>query len=385
MSDSRFLVVGAGIVGSTTALEFARRGYDVDLFDQHDGPFQGSTGAAFGSLTPYSDPFFTGNARRFAERGTNLYRERWAAEIAELSGKPIHFGDDGLIELCPTMPDFHEKLRVYNDLLTSGTPAAQALDANAIRKLEPAIDMQELAGGILLNEPWIDLESYLEGLSLALSRESRVTFHRSEQLTAIRPSTSGVTLTCGSGQTYSGDFAILATGLGPTPIDGCPNFPLEWLRGDAVRVYTPDNKPILKRHIYLQHAFITPRPDGRMLLGSTYTNEQGVPSDHDREYRNRATVSQVIKIIDWNANIVSRIHQCELGEVWRGWRPSTPDEFPILGPLPMSDRCVVATGFKGLGVTMAPATALTIAEYCLGVKSEGFPPEFDPTRATLTS
>ena len=49
-------------------------------------------------------------------------------------------------------------------------------------------------------------------------------------------------------------------------------------------------------------------------------------------------------------------------EGWAGFRPATPDSLPLLGPIPGQDGLFVAAGHGMLGVTLAPATGVAIAD-----------------------
>ena len=54
-------------------------------------------------------------------------------------------------------------------------------------------------------------------------------------------------------------------------------------------------------------------------------------------------------------------HAPEL-ETWASIRPATPDELPILGPLPGQTNHLLATGHYRNGILLAPATAHVIAQ-----------------------
>lgn len=60
-------------------------------------------------------------------------------------------------------------------------------------------------------------------------------------------------------------------------------------------------------------------------------------------------------------------------EEWYGWRPMTPDGLPIIGRSPHREKVWIAAGHNMLGLSMAPATGLLIAEL-LG----GRTPHLDP-------
>jgi glycine/D-amino acid oxidase-like deaminating enzyme len=144
-------------------------------------------------------------------------------------------------------------------------------------------------------------------------------------------------------------------------------------------VNTLDDKPLLSRHVYMGNGFITPRRNGYMLLGATYEEEDGPPSEYARLNRDRISVAQFEWLLKHNQSILPALFTCDVLKSWRGWRPTPADKTPILGIVPNRPRIVVATGYIGLGITMAPATAQTIADYCLEGKNS-FPLSFSPAR-----
>jgi glycine/D-amino acid oxidase-like deaminating enzyme len=377
---ARVVVIGAGVVGCSIALELARRRAEVTVVEAASNPFLGTSKAGFGSLTPYSDPFFVGEARKFAKLGTDLYRQEWVPRASAALGEEIAFGDDGLIQLCESDDDLGETLGIYGDLMEEG--AARPLDVAEIADLEPEIALEGMAGGVWLDEPWVDLSQYLLGLQ-ALLEQGEVTVLYDAPIAALEREDDGaIACRVEGGSVIHADRVVLATGLSRRRIDGLPTIDLRWMRGDAVGITEPSGRRLLTRHIYMHDAFITPRGDGRLLLGSTYVHEDGGPSEHDLMHRDRVNVDQVRKLLDWNIRLCPAITSCEVGDVWRGWRPTPVDRMPLVGPLSHDDRVFLATGFIGLGITMAPAVARSAADLLLDGRVTS-PSTFAPSRLGL--
>ena len=55
-------------------------------------------------------------------------------------------------------------------------------------------------------------------------------------------------------------------------------------------------------------------------------------------------------------------------EEWFGWRPMTPDDLPVIGPVPHVEGVVLASGSGMIGLSTAPATGELVAEICSGVE-----------------
>ncbi|HYB02976.1 MAG TPA: FAD-binding oxidoreductase [Nitrososphaerales archaeon] len=66
-----------------------------------------------------------------------------------------------------------------------------------------------------------------------------------------------------------------------------------------------------------------------------------------------------------------------------GFRPCTPDQFPLIGAIPGYDNAFMASGNCRLGVTLAPATAFTIKSILCGeAYLDELRPSFNPARFT---
>ena len=369
----KILVIGAGIIGSFTAAVFTSRGMDTDLVEKEEQPFTGASAAAFGSLTPFSDPFFTGSARDFAARSVDLYREKWLSLLSTHRRPIVTLHDQGLLQLFADDADRLECSARAQELVAAGYES-ELLTSEEVRTLEPALS-GEFAGALWLNEPWIDREALFSTLSDYLAESPNCRILRSQTVTKIEQQ-SDHSLLVQFSDLPPAHYTHIVISTGTGRVEGIPRLPLSWVRGDCIGVVTPSNLPILSRHVYLHDGFITPRADGNMLLGSTYVAEEGPPPAHCLAHRDRISVEQAYALIANNVKIVPALAQCDLVRTWRGWRPCLPDSYPVLGPDPTAPNVIHANGFIGLGVTMAPAVGEAIADYIESGSLDHFPESF---------
>jgi glycine oxidase len=118
-------------------------------------------------------------------------------------------------------------------------------------------------------------------------------------------------------------------------------------------------------------AYLVPRADGRILVGSTM---------EDAGFDKTVTLDGVSGLVARAASILPAIAKLPLLQSWAGLRPSTPDRLPYLGPTPM-EGLLMATGHFRNGILLAPITAELVSEIVLG-KPPSIPLEpFDPARA----
>src|SRR5215216_1309039 len=222
MSENSYdvAVIGAGIVGCSIAWELINRGARVAVFDERAQPLQGSSVAGFGSLTPYSDPFFTGEAQVFAGVSVDLYRRKWLREITEKSGIDIPFVDLGLIELCDSEDDF-EKAKKHAVSLLSGDrkDIAKLLTVSETRDLEPNLSDQ-FFGALWINEPWIDKDAYFRALEEILRRELRDNFHLNTRIQSVSQNGESLKLITNHNVTLNSQWVVSCTGLTLAGIEG---------------------------------------------------------------------------------------------------------------------------------------------------------------------
>ena len=372
----RVAVLGGGVAGCSIAFRLAQEGIRVSLLEKRPVLLAGSSRAAFGSLTPFSDPFFEGQARDFASNSVDLYRNKWLKKVEAASGLSVCIGNKGLFDLLDTAAEIRNAERLCVDLTESGYPA-HMMSRDEVLELEPTLTGSYRAG-LWLDEPWIDHEEYFEALLRCLARMEEITVQTSVIARSVTEHTNGVRVCLSDGQTISADFAVICTGPTADPVDGVDQPNLSWIRGDALAVRTGNNRPILERHVYKKDAFITPRGDGRMFLGASYADETEAASILERVNTHRISAGAALNLLRVNAELLPQLLQCDLVRSWRGWRVRAASGFPVLGPTG-DGRVIIATGFIGLGVTMAPATAEAVLELVSLGDASLIPDDFKPT------
>lgn len=379
MKESSFdvAIIGGGIVGAMTAALGGRRGLNVVVLEQEGELFKGASAAGFGSLTPYSDPFFTGAARDFAVRGTRAYRDAILPWISDTTGLGIEFCDKGLLEILePGAEAVADAQSLLESLKAAGYASeGELLNRDQTLALEPML-ARDFDSALYLNEPWLDAAQLYVGLEKAISQSRSVEVLLNCAASALTLSDSGVTITTETHRVHA-QTVVLATGVTTNFPRGVAAPDLHWLRGDAMEVVHPARKSVLERHIYRNPGFITPRSGGRLFLGATYTPEYEPPVELART--SQIAAEHVVALLQQNARILPQLLEFELMRTWRQWRPASADGLPIVGPGEHAN-VIYATGCKGLGLTMAPAVAEAVLNGVVTGTWADVPEDFDPCR-----
>jgi glycine oxidase len=135
--------------------------------------------------------------------------------------------------------------------------------------------------------------------------------------------------------------------------------PTRPVKGQMLSVAMP-KKNLVRRVVRAPDVYLVPRSDGRLVIGATL-EEAGF---------NKQTVPQTIQKLRQAAiDLVPALANAAILETWAGLRPGTPDKLPILGETP-TPNYFVATGHFRDGILLAPLTAKVMSQLITGQKLE---------------
>lgn len=361
------VVIGAGLVGTMTALGLAEAGARVTLIESHF-PGGGSTGAAMGHIVAMDD-----SAAQLSLCAHS--RNRWQQLAASLPDNVEH-------DRCGTLwiaADASEltSARARIPAYASHGVAAEVVDERGLYQLESKL-RPGLAGALLVPG---DSVCYPPAVARALGE-------RAARLGAVvRLGTSVQSVATGAvrladGEIISAGAIVIAAGVAsPRLVPGLPIVPR---KGHLV---ISDRRPGLVRHqlvelgyLHSAHTFgaasiafnVQPRRTGQVLIGSSRELVGFDPAINHQLLGAMLTRA---------AGFVPDLRAARALRSWIGFRPATPDKLPLIGRWPALDKVWIAAGHEGLGITMATGTADIIVAGIVGTGSPVDPGPFRPDRA----
>jgi glycine oxidase len=131
--------------------------------------------------------------------------------------------------------------------------------------------------------------------------------------------------------------------------------PLRPVKGQIMRLHDPAGPGLLQRVIRMGSSYITPRGDGRYVIGAT---------SEERGFDTTVTAGAAFELLRDASELVPGISELVLDEFSAGLRPATPDNLPAIGH---GDLGGVhwAVGHRRGGILLAPVTAELIVESLL--------------------
>lgn len=347
MRSRKCVVVGGGIVGSLTALELSEAGHEVVLLEKSQ-LFSGATPAALGALTPYSDHEALPETQELARESVALYPDL-VARIASETGVHVSILNTGTLELAFTSEQADSQKRLI-DLQGSDARARNILflSASEARRIQKCISPDALSAIHYVDEKTIDTTALLRGIKDLLVKSNCVVV---EQISVYRVGQNGSsTVVYTSRGQLEADEVIICPGWGYQEIKGLPPIGITQVMGEVVQVAAPPG--MVTACIYSGDGFIAPRFDGRLMLGSNYEMKQHGADESIDTIR----VGSAIRTLTSTMRLVPDLSECQITRLWKSWRPKTADAQPVIGRLP-GTGVILAAGFYGLGITLAPIVA----------------------------
>ena len=337
------IVVGAGIIGLSTAWNLRRRGVSVTIVDP--APAMGASRAAAGMLAPAAEVVWGQSPLYPLMRASaDLYPD-FAAELTAVSGHDLGHSSTETLVCAGDRADL-ASLRELMNLQSSAGFDVSLVAGSRARDLEPSLAPGVCGAVTIPGDHSIDPRRVTRALISVLRGD--IVRARVTSLLKAAGGTVGVELDNGSRVTA--DQVIVAAGAACNDIAGVPTLPLRQVWGEVIRLRAPTAlAPLLARTIRglvnARPVYIVPRPDGELVLGAT-SREDG------RSGTNAGGVHQLLRDAE---RLVPAILDCEITDITTRARPGSPDDVPIIGRI--DPGCVVSTGFFRHGILLAPLGA----------------------------
>ena len=348
------IIIGGGVIGCSIAYHLGKAGVKATLLERGQIGMEASNAASGILSSLYADP---------PEPYTRLVNESLAMfhalapELLEASGVDIELVQCGKLDLALTQSEAAAIQRSVAEGEGRGE-RAQWLDADAARELEPQIS-PHIQGALFMPEVCRvnnqRLSAAYAGAAARLGADIR---QATEVIGLVRSGyhISGVRL---NNDELSADNVIIAAGPWSRAI-------AEWVGG-----YVPV-RPVRGVNLNLQPAgrpircvidgdwgLLAPRNDGSVIAGATV---------EEADFDGRVTAGAVGDIMGVAARLVPSLRDARLNWAVAGLRPGSPDDAPMLGPIPGWRGLLAATGHYRSGILLSAITGKLIADHIIGEK-----------------
>jgi len=347
MVVSDIVIVGGGVIGSTTAYVLARAGLRVTLLDRRDFG-QEATWAGAGIIPP-------GNIEH-ARSPFDRLRSCSAAGFAGLSAELLdQTGIDNGYICCGGLEFAAESATLTEEWRGAGTKV-EALSESQARQLEPALAAGLGPTSLLPELAQVRNPRHLKAL-VAACRRLKVDLRPNCPARAFLTEGSRIQGLRGDQETFHAVTYLVAGGARPDELlAGLGWHPdIQPVRGQIALLNT--STPLFHHVLMWGNRYLVPRPDGRVLAGST---EEHVGYDV------RTTARAQQELLALACRLVPELANAAVERCWAGLRPGSPDGLPFIGRVPGLDNLLVAAGHFRAGIQTSLGTAQLLKEMILG-------------------
>jgi glycine oxidase len=370
------IIIGGGIIGLSLAIALRKRGAMVLVVERGE-PGREASHAAGGMLVdcpletpPALQPLATSSARMYPE---------FTHELEVESGVKVDLRDQGTILFLSKAHIRHPQLRSIAlcpaDLAELESAWAKLTIDQEVDLKEEGLDTEGIAmvtealhpNAFYLKERSVDPRA-LTAAALKTARSRGVDFSSGDPVTALSQSEGRATGVTTTKTSFTAQKVVNCAGAWSGQISSHA-FPTRPVKGQMLCLVMP-SRTLLKHVIRSPHAYLIPRGDGRLLVGTT-VEEAGFDKRTDP-----ATIQRLHKAA---LALVPKLADAKILEDWAGLRPGTPDALPILGET-ATPGYYVATGHFRDGILLAPITAGVMTAVIEGRTPEHDLTPFSPAR-----
>ncbi|QKY68340.1 FAD-binding oxidoreductase [Lentibacillus sp. CBA3610] len=356
---NRSIIIGAGILGASTAYKLAKSGVEVIIVDRHDSGQ--ATDAAAGIICPWLSQRRNKAWYKLAKGGARIYRDL-IRELADDGETETGYAQTGAISIHTD----EQKLKTMKD--------------RALKRREDAPEIGEVT--LLDTKQTKTLFPHLadhyasvhvSGASRINGRALRNAFIRGAQkhgATVIQGSAdlihedsriTGVTV---NGQTIEADQVIAA----------CGAWMHELLKPLNVHFHNTSQKAQIL-HLHSPGVDTSDWPvvmppndqfmltwDDRVIIGATHEDDGG--------FDTRVTAGGLSEILSKALEVAPGLANSTAMEARVGFRPHTPGFLPVIGPFPGYEGLLIGNGLGSSGLTTGPFVGDQLAKLALGKELE---------------
>ncbi len=351
----RVAVIGAGICGLGIGWRLAAAGCQVDVFERGAAGREASWAAA-GMLAAQVETEPGEEALLALNLESQAAWPDFTATLEAASGIDLGYRSEGTLVVAAHRDDAAELRHTFEFQRGLGLDITW-LSGGQARRLEPHLAPAISAAVLSKKDHQVDNRQLTIALQAAYLRAGG-RLHEHSTVEAVDVAAGRARGVQVDGRRIEADIVLLAAGAWSYDIDGLPpesRPPVRPLKGQMLSLRMDRRAPIVDRVLWGPGIYIVPRRDGTLILGAT-VEEKGFDRD--------LTAGGIHRLLEAAWEILPQIEELPIGEMWVGFRPTSRDDAPILGPTPV-EGLVVATGHHRNGVLLAPLTIDAVSAFVL--------------------
>jgi sarcosine oxidase subunit beta len=351
------VIIGGGIMGASTAYHLAQKGCRDVIIVERDLLAQASTGLSAGGIRQqFSHPANI----RLSQESVRIFER-----FQELFGVDIEFRQVGYLFLAQRADTWQEFLSNAEIQRHHGVPV-EVLTPDELKLRWPYLTVDDLQGGTFCAEDGY-ADPYMVAMGFA-NAARRLGVHIEEQtlVTGLQIQGGRIVGVETSRGSISAPVVVNVAGAWGAQVARMAGIelPIQPFRRQVfvTESFEPIPKPV-PMILDMEPAFYFRGEGPGVLMGMSDPEEPSSFATHV-DY---AFLEQVVEHAIHRAPI---LEDAEIRNGWGGLYAITPDDNPIIGPLPDIEGLFCAAGFSGHGFQQAPAVGRIVSELILDGRTD---------------
>lgn len=401
---SKVIIIGAGIVGLSSAYYLQKKGYQVTILDKGDVLENCSYGNAgmivpshfvplaapgmikqgirwmFNSKSPFYvkpslDSALINWGLKFIRHANIQHLEKSAVPLRDLSllsksqydelAKELDFFElnhKGILAFYKTEKAAEEEAHLVAKALELGLDMA-VLNADECKKLQPDLRLDVL-GAVHYR---CDAHLYPAKLMDALHKyliQGGVEIVKGQEVNRIETDNKRITKVFTGDQEWEADHYVIATGSWSPAVAKMAGEKVLLMPGKGYSFMEPEPQQRLTIPALLCEARVAITPmNGSIRYGGT------MELDKINSKINMNRVKGIVDAVpDYFPDLKPSLPSQK--DIWYGFRPASPDGLPYIGKSVKKDNLIIATGHGMMGLSLGPATGLLVSQIISDEKPE---------------
>ena len=354
------VIVGAGIIGCSTAFELSKLGLKVEVIEKHKPGAMGSGWTLAGVRQ---------SGRHESEIPLAKYSvKEWFTLSDKLDGKTL-YKQEGNLRLARNEDEDKRIKNLVKEQKRNGLEIEYLSSSKEIRDVCPSLSSKIISASYCPTDGHADsketLSSYVDA-----GKRNGVIFSDNEEVLEISRINNKINSIKTTKRVISCKFCILANGIFCNKILRTigKKIPLEIPIVTVIQ--TEKTAKLLKPVIGVATASLAMRQEnnGYFRISSGFQDWNGnLKLKNDMPYA-ETTLEKIQSTIYQSIEVIPELKNCSIKSFWGGLIDLTPDALPVIDYISECERVIVASGFSGHGFGIAPAISGIISDLILNKK-----------------
>jgi D-amino-acid dehydrogenase len=358
----KVIVIGAGILGASTAYHLAKSGAEILLIDRND---EGqATDAAAGIICPWLSQRRNQDWYQLAKAGARYYPQL-IAELEQDGETETGYAQTGALSIHKDQ-DKISKMAERAKLRREDAPeigAITCLNEKETRERFPLLG-EGYSSVHISGAARVDGRALRDALIRSAQRHGARLIEGEAELLYEGEQVNGVQVQT---ERYMADMVVVCAGawanemMEPLGV----HFKVHYQKAQIVHLRATNQENTSQWPVIMPPTdqYLLAFADQKMVVGATHENDV-------EGYDTRITAGGMQEVLNKGLELAPDLANCTLDEVRVGFRPFTPGFLPVMGQVPGWSGLITANGLGASGLTMGPYIGGQLARLALDLEPE---------------